>query len=89
MAKEFPKNLMTPVTSEYLKKLLRRARQNRNKRKKTAAFREGSKDEESNDKVAAADASEDEEGTEEVLELDIPGIGSDFPSKIYNIEDFA
>lgn len=36
---KFPTNLMTPVTVEYVKKLMRRARQNKHKRKKTAELR--------------------------------------------------
>ena len=40
----FPKNLMTPIDSEYMKKLVRRARQNKSKRTKSAAVRRQSGD---------------------------------------------
>jgi hypothetical protein len=40
----FPKNLLTPVDSEYMKKLVRRARQNKSKRTKSAAVRRQSGD---------------------------------------------
>lgn len=40
----FPKNLMTPIDSEYMKKLVRRARQNKSKRSKSAAVRRQSGD---------------------------------------------
>lgn len=42
--KLFPKNLMTPIDEEYMKKLVRRARQNKSKRSKTAAVRRQSGD---------------------------------------------
>lgn len=44
VVKEFPKNLMTPIDSEYMKKLVRRARQNKSKRTKSAAVRRASGD---------------------------------------------
>jgi hypothetical protein len=37
LAKLFPKNLVTPIDSNYLKQVVRRARQNKYKRSKTAA----------------------------------------------------
>lgn len=40
LAKEFPGNLVTAVDATYLKKVVRRARQNRQKRSKTAAARQ-------------------------------------------------
>jgi hypothetical protein len=39
VVREFPKNLLTPIDVEYMKKLVRRARQNKHKRIKTAATR--------------------------------------------------
>ena len=38
LAKLFPKNLVTPIDSNYLKQVVRRARQNKYKRSKTAAI---------------------------------------------------
>ena len=42
LAKEFPPNLLTPVDANYLKKIVRRARQNKHKRIKTAAAKQQS-----------------------------------------------
>jgi hypothetical protein len=44
LVKEFPKNLMTKIDQEYMKKLVRRARQNKSKRSKTATLRRVSGD---------------------------------------------
>lgn len=44
VVKVFPKNLMTTIDSEYMKKLVRRARQNKSKRTKSAAVRRQSGD---------------------------------------------
>ncbi|CAB9517626.1 expressed unknown protein [Seminavis robusta] len=44
VVKEFPKNLMTTIDPEYMKKLVRRARQNKSKRSKTAAVRRNTGD---------------------------------------------
>ena len=44
VVKEFPKNLMSPIDAEYMKKLVRRARQNKSKRTKSAAVRRASGD---------------------------------------------
>jgi hypothetical protein len=44
LVKEFPKNLMTKIDQEYMKKLVRRARQNKSKRCKTAILRRSSGD---------------------------------------------
>ena len=42
--KIFPKNLITPIDEEYMKKLVRRARQNKSKRDKSAAARQSAEE---------------------------------------------
>ena len=71
VVKLFPKNLMTPIDDEYMKKLVRRARQNKSKRSKSAAVRRQSGDGEASSPAAsqqhsqAASDEEEEEGEEE------------------------
>lgn len=79
LAEEFPKNLMTPVDGPYLKIILRKGRQSKYKRKKPEP-------EVKVEKVAVK---------EEVLEeppktwiVDIPGMGSQFPSVKWKESDF-
>jgi phage-related minor tail protein len=64
LAKLFPKNLVTPIDSNYLKQVVRRARQNKYKRSKTAAAaaaRENSATKEEEQAAAAAEKNEVEE----------------------------
>lgn len=99
MAKEFPKNLLTPVDGEYLKKILRRARQNMHKRLKTMAARrasesgEGPKDEDDEEEMeeSAEDEEEEEEETKPVpthRSIHVPQLGRAFPSVQHNDADF-
>lgn len=68
--KLFPKNLLTPIDDDYMKKLVRRARQNKSKRSKTAQAASaasvsspGAKSQASS--VKQEDASDDDEEEEE------------------------
>ena len=87
LAKEFPSELMTPVDVNYLKKIVRRARQNRHKRIKTAAKHQPDVKEE-----AESDDEEEEEEEEEVKQeyrkVHIPALGTEYPTMKYEKEKF-
>ena len=86
LVKEFPTNLMTPVDSNYLKKIVRRARQNKHKRFKTAALKKGPDGfDEASDEAQDYEESPKPEGRT----VDIPGVGVDFPSMPWDSQDFA
>lgn len=100
----FPTNLMTPVTVEYMKKIIRRARQNRHKRKKNAALKGDSSTKGEDDDEEGIDESdkeetgeqndedqEDEIGAPEVKKriVEIPTMGSKFPKVKFSEADFG
>lgn len=58
----FPTNLLTPVTVEYMKKVVRRARQNRHKRKKNAAMKGDSSTKDDEDDDGAEDSDREDAG---------------------------
>jgi hypothetical protein len=97
LIKEFPPSLVTPVDQNYLKKIVRRARQNRHKRIKTAAAKKELeddtptkiKDEPMSDQESKDDQEDEEEDEKpEGRVVDIPTTGSDFPSLKWDDEDF-
>ena len=103
MVELFPKNLMTPIDVAYMKKLVRRARQNKSKRTKTAANRRQSGDtapqtesgEEDNDDTNAADSDEEASAAPEEPKsapthstLEIPQRGVVFPEVQYDRQVF-
>jgi len=94
LAKLFPKDLITPIDSHYLKQVVRRARQNKYKRSKTAAAaaarnekganNNNNKEEENKQPPAAKDAEEEEEESakeESEDEEELP------PQKQYRVVD--
>jgi hypothetical protein len=87
----FPKNLLTPVTVEYMKKIVRRARQNRHKRRKTAELKP--EDEVKDDDEEAGEESEKEEEEKEPEPnkriVEIPTMGSVFPKMQWKESDFV
>ena len=96
----FPSNLMTPIDSEYLKKIVRRARQNRTKRMRTEAAKQGSPKEEEEEEEQEEEEEEEEEQEEEDDDdddddkpegrvVDIPTLGLEFPKKSWADSDFA
>ncbi len=98
----FPLNLLTPVTVEYMKKIVRRARQNRHKRKKNAAMKgdASTKGEDDDDGVDESDKEEAGEQQEEDMEeesvpeqqkriVEIPTLGSEFPKIKFSEADFG
>lgn len=90
--------MMTPIDSEYLKKVVRRARQNKSKRLKTMAARrasgDGPNDEDKKNKDGTDD--EEEESDEEEKEapepphrkVSVPQKGRAFPSIKHSERDF-
>ena len=91
--KEFPSNLMTPVDQNYLKKIVRRARQNRLKRIKTAAAKQQQQEAEPAQVQEEAESEqEDEEEEEETPEprlFDIPTTGTKYDTLTFNKDDFG
>ena len=71
LAALFPKNLVTPIDSTYLKQVVRRARQNKYKRSKTAAAA-AAREQESAKKSEPEPVAESEEGEEEEEEEEEP-----------------
>jgi hypothetical protein len=100
VAKEFPTNLVTLVTGDYLKQVVRRCRQNKYKRGKTAAAKQqpspppAVKHEEEEEEEEESDEEEDEEEQEEEHKpreriVHIPAMGRVFPTKIWDTNDFT
>ena len=91
LVKEFPSNLVTPIDADYLKKILRRARQNKHKRSRTAATKVVKGDENIKPKEeAASDQDEEEEAlTPKGREIHMPTKGMDYQSLHLIEEDFA
>ena len=77
----FPKDLITPIDGTYLRKVVRRARQNKHKRSKTALkFEEdGITPLEVQSSSPAAAAKPEQEPVKQALELSVPGKGKLFP----------
>lgn len=101
----FPTNLLTPVTIEYMKKVVRRARQNRHKRKKNAAMKgdastkddddedggeESDREEAGGNQDDADDHNDDESAAEPQKRIvEIPTMGSLFPKIKFSEADFG
>ncbi|KAG7341564.1 hypothetical protein IV203_023517 [Nitzschia inconspicua] len=98
-AKEFPSNLVTPVDSTYLKSALRRFRQNKAKRDKTkaasAAKLKDVKDvkeiKKSPGETKKKDNTEEETPppSSKTITIHIPGLGKEFPAKVWTEKDFS
>lgn len=93
LIEHFPKNLLTPVTAEYMKKIVRRARQNRHKRKKTAELKPEEKDEEDSGEESEKEEVEEEEEQSSPKPkkriVEIPTLGSVFPKMKWKESDFV
>lgn len=76
MLEEFPKNLVNPIDAIFIRKLVRRTRQNANKRMKALA--------------ATGDVSESAKKSKasKMMTLVVPGKGLTFPSVLFNDVDF-
>lgn len=82
MLEEFPKNLEIPVDASFLRKVVRRKRQNENKRMKLM--------EESVKKVEVVKTETKKKKREPVLlRLNLPCKGQKFPESIFNLQDFV
>jgi len=92
----FPKNLMTPVNVEYMKKIVRRARQNRHKREKTAALKsetstkDDDDDDDNSEKEDVEEKGKEEEKAPEPQKrvVEIPTMGSVFPTVRWDEANF-
>ena len=88
--KEFPKDLKTPVDKAYLQKIMRRARQSKHKRK------QGLQDEQKA-KVKEEDSAPMENGENKrkaaelpkKVNVSVPELETEFPTKIFNRDDFS
>jgi len=102
LAKIFPSDLITPIDSDYLKQVVRRARQNKYKRSKTAAKNSIKQDEAERTEEDPKDDEDmdDDYNEEEEEEVDqpkpkkfkivgIPTTGTNYPSKTWSAADFA
>jgi len=100
LAKIFPSDLITPIDSDYLKQVVRRARQNKYKRSKTAAKNSVKQDEAERteeDPKDDEDMDDDCDEKEEVNQpktkkfkiVSIPTTGTNYPSKTWSAADFA
>jgi hypothetical protein len=85
LVKEFPKHLLTPVDANYLKKIVRRARQNKHKRIKTAALKQQETD---SVKHESSDEEEEEEAPESRTVM-LPTMGSMFATVKFNPKHFG
>lgn len=81
MLEEFPKNLETPIDAPFLRKVVRRKRQNENKRMKLL--------EESGKKVEIIKIEKKKKREPPVLRLTLPKKGEMFPEKVFNSKDFG
>lgn len=98
--KLFPKDLLTPIDIEYMSKITRRARQNRKKRQKTAESSSllglsvgslKSVERTADDKHAEDADSKEEDDTPSAPQkriVNIPRMGSAFPTVVYRLSDF-
>ena len=83
---------MTPVDSAYLKQALRRFRQNKAKRDKTKATSTkspGVKKEPVEEKKTKKPKAVEEKPAPKTRTVHIPGMGVEYPSKIWAESDFA
>ena len=83
LAKLFPKNLVTPIDANYLKQVVRRARQNKYKRSKTAAAKSEKESPKEEPEVENEEEEESEDDEESVVSkkhrvVNIPTKGSTF-----------
>ena len=72
LAKLFPTNLVTPIDAIYLKQVVRRARQNKYKRSKTAAAKSEKEQALKEEEIPVERASEEGEESEEEEEPELP-----------------
>ena len=86
LVKEFPKNLVTPVDAEYLKKVMRRARQNKHKRMKTV---ENQKKQQEQETEPPKSESESEEETPPSRTVLLPTMGKEFTSINFDPKHFG
>ena len=77
---EFPSNLKTPVDAEYMKKILRRGRQNRRKRQQKAVQKDGS--------TTVTETTTHEETTPTIT-IKVPLMGNRFDQLKFNMADFG
>ena len=97
MITEFPKDLKTPIDKAYLQKILRRARQNKHKREKTAKIKQegdssgGKKSEPKTEESSAAPSSKEASSSKKSQpdRITLPVAGTQFPRRSFNEEDFA
>eukprot|EP00980_Cylindrotheca_fusiformis_P000711 scaffold168_cov124-Cylindrotheca_fusiformis.AAC.11 len=91
VADAFPSALVTPVDSDYLKKVVRRVRQYKIKKKKADELRLQKGGASVSSSVAAKEESgqEDDPEKEEHRTVNIPTAGVEFMTKKFEIEDFA
>lgn len=82
MLEEFPKNLEIPVDASFLRKVVRRKRQNENKKLRLM--------EESGKKVVESPVKKAEKKKREpvMLTLNLPLLGQKFPETVFNVADF-
>ncbi len=82
MLEEFPKNLQIPVDAPFLRKIVRRRRQNENKRQKSL--------EESVKKVDTVKVEKKKKKREQLhLNLDLPCKGKQFREIEFKVQDFG
>ena len=79
MIKVFPKDLETPIDAAYLRLLVRRKRQNQNKKVKGPGSQSPSKTPTKKPAVIAS---------KKLIEITIPSKGQKFPSIVYKLSDF-
>jgi len=99
LAKLFPRNLVTPIDANYLKQVVRRARQNKYKRSKTAAAKnekEAAKEERMvEDEIVEELTKEDSEEDEDIPELkkyrtvNVPTTGAIYSRRSFSAQDFV
>lgn len=89
IAKDFPASLVTPVDSDYLKKVVRRVRQYKIKKKKAEELRQqkGGATQTSAEKEESGEEEDQEKGLHRTV--NIPTAGVEFATKKFVLQDFA
>ena len=86
LLKELPKDLKTPLDKAYLNKLLRRARQNRNKRERTRKLQEEKAAEEPAD--TGENEPSDEKDAPATRQVIVPQLATEFPTVAFDHNHF-
>ena len=89
LLKEFPKDLAHPIDASYLRKVVRRARQNSSKRRKVAMEKKPTIPTDEPKKKKRKKSHHDSNAPDSKITLNVPVRGQIFPPISFNKADFA